>query len=100
MAAPGSGLNNTPIFLDHWMNGMKNGVQGGHGLMRKFVRIFMAFYFSNSLSHHVNIYMILCMYYMLTKNAKKISLVQQVFNVVGLYQKIQMLFLLFFFVML
>ena len=49
------------------MNSIKNGDQEFHGLMIQILRIFTALYLSNSLSHHVKIYMILCVDYVLTK---------------------------------
>ena len=72
------------------MNILTNGVQEGRGLMRQFVRIFKALYLRDSLSQHMKIYMIFCMYYMFTKNVKKILMVQQIFMGVGLYHNIQM----------
>ena len=72
-----------------WIIIMDNSVQEGHGLMRPFVRIFVALYLSCSLSHHIKIYMTLCVYYVLMKTFKTKPLVQQIFMVFSLQQKIQ-----------
>ena len=84
----------------HWMNSMNNCVQEDCGLMRQFIIIFMAPHLRNSLSYHVKIDMILCVDYMITTKIKKIPLVQHICMVVILYRKIQMLILLFIFVLL
>ena len=59
-------------------------VQLVYGFMIQFVIIFMVLYLNNYLSHHVNIYMILCVDYMLTTNVKKCQLMLQIFMLVGL----------------
>ena len=67
------------------MNNMNNVVQEGYGLMRNIFKVFMDLYFSNYLSQHVKIDIILCVNEMTTTNVSTSLMVQQIFIMVGLY---------------